>query len=87
MSSEKQKIQAMVSDFSSRMEAKLQSKRGRGWKGWSHDLFKKQLEDDLLLHLKLALQGDATQWVDVANYAAFLDYQIRQSTDQKQGDE
>ncbi len=80
MSSEKQKLQALVRDFSSRMLEKLQAKRGRGWSGWRSEHFKERLENDLLIHLRLALQGDDSQWIDVANYAAFLDYRGRQST-------
>ena len=78
MRTERQEIQKLVRDFSSRMRAKLLKKLGRGWSGWRDDDFREKLENDLLIHLRLALQGDATQWVDVANYAAFLDYQSRQ---------
>jgi len=80
MRNERQEIQALVNDFSSRMRAKLLKKLGRGWSGWKDDDFRQKLEEDLLLHLRAALQGDATQWVDIANYAAFLDYQSRYFT-------
>ncbi len=80
MRNERQQIQSLVKDFSSRMREKLLKKLGRGWRGWENDAFKRKLEDDILIHLRLALQGDASQWVDVANYAAFLDYQSRQAT-------
>ncbi len=75
--SEEKLLTDMVDAFAKRMRRKLQAKRRNRWTGWRMSGFKSKLEDDLLTHLKLALQGDASQWVDVANYAAFLDYQAR----------
>lgn len=68
-------ITKLIELFSAKMLKKLNAKKRQGFSGWQHIELKQKLENDLLLHLKRALQGDSSQWVDVANYAAFLDYQ------------
>lgn len=71
---ERTMLRQLVREFSSEMREKLLAKADAGWGGWDIKIYKKTLEEKLVHHLVRALKGDAKQWVDVANFAAFLWY-------------
>ena len=70
--SEKAALRTLVKDFSAEMREKLLAKADQGWVGWDHPNYRLDLEQKLFAHVLRALRGDSRQWVDVANFAAFL---------------
>lgn len=73
---ERTDLRALVRDFSSEMRQKLLSKEDDGWFGWDdvyaerHKL-PRRLQEALMSHVVRAID-DPKQWIDVANFAAFL---------------
>lgn len=65
-------VRQLVREFSREMREKLLVKTGDGWSGWNTEGFQPACREGLAIHLVRALDGDAAQWVDVANFAAFL---------------
>ena len=75
MATELHELQRMVRDFSGEMRDKLAhkaSRHGGGWVGGREPRYRRPVVDGLMTHLGRALEGDDSQWVDVANYCAFL---------------
>ena len=69
---ERQQLQMVVREFGAVMLAKLQTKRLRGFTGWNAtNLPDSVLERGLMDHVARAMR-DPKQWIDVANFAAFL---------------
>ena len=64
--SEKLKLKSCISLFSREMYQKLCLKDDAGWSGWDCEQHTNRFKEQLVLH---ALRG---QWVDAANFAAFL---------------
>ena len=71
--SEHNKLCDLVTDFSDRMREKLLEKLDEGWEGWDDADAKMEFEDRLIAHVVSAMRGEEGEWVDVANFAAFLD--------------
>ena len=84
---EAERLEKMVDDFAARMLEKLIDKDDEGWSGWSQPNYRKVLEHKLMDHAVRALQGESEQWLDVANFAAFLDYQSRQEDTESSDDQ
>ena len=76
MASEEQQIDALVSDFSDAMRRKLHQKRHQDWSGWDDPDERDALIAKLRSHVVRASSSDeipdGKQWIDVANFAAFL---------------
>jgi len=53
------------------MKQKLLSKRSDGMRDWDSPAYRSLLVQRLLLHVAQGME-DGKQWVDVANFAAFL---------------
>lgn len=66
-------IETLVDTFAAKMLSKLTYKRDSGWSGWGDRRSRTQFERRLLKHAERAIAGEKGQWVDVANFAAFLD--------------
>jgi hypothetical protein len=67
------RLRKLVQKFSAAMRVKLLSKQDRGWENWDVPAFREKLVVDLISHLLRAADGKhPEQWVDIANYAAFL---------------
>ena len=66
-------LKSLVADFSAEMYEKLRHKQDCGWGGWNEEcqVSDEELETDLMKHIGRA-RSDPKQWIDVANYAAFL---------------
>lgn len=66
-------LSGLVADFSGEMLSKLHAKQREGWVGWNDDgwISDADLEEDLMKHIARA-RLDPDQWIDVANYCAFL---------------
>ncbi len=67
------KLRGLVESFSAKMLYTLGGKASRGWLGWSHRHRKRNFEIRLLEHAQRGIDGEAGQWIHVANFAAFLD--------------
>ncbi len=67
------RLTAMVDQFSKRMKEKLVAKANRRFAGWDCESYRADLERKLFSHAMRGIQGDGNQWLDVANFAAFLD--------------
>lgn len=78
MKSEQQQLNDMVDAFAARMKEKLQAKYVAGWSGWNSAGYRNTLHLKLINHAMKGIHGDDQQWLDVANFAAFLDYQALQ---------
>jgi hypothetical protein len=65
---EKSELRKLVRDFSAEMREKLLAKADRGWRGWNATYYREIFRSLLVEHVS---KGD---WVDVANFAAFLWY-------------
>lgn len=65
----------MIDAFAERMKEKVLDKLAEGFSGWSQKSYRKTLESDLVEHAFRGIRGESDQWLDVANLAAFLDYQ------------
>lgn len=70
-------LKGLVDGFAKAMRSKLLAKSRDGWSGWEH-CSEDELERRLLEHLARALR-DPNQWVDVANFCAFLWWQHQRS--------
>ena len=69
---DKTELRRLVTEFSSEMRSKLAAKADAGWCGWNAmNLPDSVLEEKLFAHAARAMR-DPKQWVDVANFAAFL---------------
>ncbi len=68
-----EKLAELVESFSAKMLNELAGRASRGWMGWSHRRRKRNFEIRLLKHAQRGIDGEAGQWVHVANFAAFLD--------------
>lgn len=75
MSTEKQKIEKTVKEFSALMNNRLQSKRRKGFSGWTDPIMRRDLETRLLNKMAKVIRSVATQedYVDIANIAMMLD--------------
>ena len=73
MKAKRRSIETLVESFAAKMLDKLTYKRDMGWTGWGDRRRKGQFERRLLEHARRAMEGERGQWVDVANFAAFLD--------------
>ena len=71
--SEKSELSRMLQMFSGKMRQTLYAKVEAGWIGWDRPHYRKQFEKALIAHALRAVHGERGQWVDVANFAAFLD--------------
>ena len=85
MSDEKQRLKRMVNDFATEMVFKLEAKMDEGWSGWDDHDMQMEFETRLIVHVMRATRGEKGQWVDVANFAAFLDA-IESATPDAEGD-
>ena len=81
MNSEQKQLVAMVDDFARQMKEKLLAKEKDGWTGWRETHYRSNFQRRLVAHAIEAIQGDNRQWVDVANFAAFLNYLRKRTTD------
>lgn len=64
----------MAHAFARKMLDKLLDKMLEGYEGWADSDFRDELIDKLGEHVRRAREeGEKGQWVDVANFAAFLD--------------
>ena len=70
---EKRGLEKLVERFSGAMLEKLKAKRRSGYTGWDRRIPAEDLERRLADHMVRAIH-DPKQWVDVANFAAFLWY-------------
>ncbi len=73
MAQRKSMIEKLVKEFSAKMLEKLNTKRLDGWTGWNDRTMRGEFVTRLLEHARRADLGVKGQWVDVANFAAFLD--------------
>ena len=80
---ESERLEMVVDDFADRMKKKLLQKEDEGWSGWRRKVHSQDFEDRLIEHALCGIRGDSAQWVDVANFAAFLDYQARDHDEQE----
>lgn len=71
-------IPGLVERFAAEMLRKLKKKQRGGWSGWNALYNKEDFERRLMLHALRGVHGETGQWVDVANFAAFLDNIERQ---------
>ncbi len=71
-------LEQLVEKFSAGMLAKLNQQKDRGWTGWrNRQRFPDHvIVERLLSHVGKALH-DPKQWIDVANFAAFLWWRSR----------
>lgn len=67
------RLATLTVQFRRHMEAKLLLKQREGKGGWGNIRHRAFLKQELLLHVHRALEsGKGEDYVDVANYAAFL---------------
>jgi len=64
--------------FTESMWKKLKLKASLDWRGWNEIPWKSTLKKRLLLHVMELFDGDASQAIDIANYAMFLEYLLKQ---------
>ncbi len=75
------KLQTLVDEFSKEMLDTLEGKELEGWRGWNWKRFsKRSLETRLQEHVARAIQ-DPEQWIDVANFCAFLWWRARKENE------
>ena len=65
------KLNKLVDDFSMAMRRKLLLKKHQGFYGWNDKSYRGVIGKKLMEHVERA-RKDPSQWVDVANFAAFL---------------
>jgi hypothetical protein len=74
MTTEKQKIELAINEFSELMNKRMQEKRKRGFTGWTSPIMKRDVENRLQGKLTRVLRGEVSgvEFVDIANLAMIL---------------
>ena len=67
-------LRTLVREFGDEMIKKLFSKLEDGWSGWTDRGERENFHARILHHVARGMEGEEGQWVDVANFAAFLDH-------------
>ena len=66
-----ERLDKLVDEFSHAMRDKLYLKKAHGFHGWDEKVMRGVLTRKLNEHVERA-RKDPKQWIDVANFAAFL---------------